>query len=232
MDAEPQNNAPGPKEGTATRQRGKTQVKKILRAARSILIDEGYAGLTIRKVARNLDISVGNLTYYFPNKEKLLRALIANLLDEYHRGYLKEQQRFPDDAHGRLLAYIEYLVADCDKSEVRALFFQIWGLATHSEVVNELRDQIYSLARGDAIELIASLHPDAPETEINSLAAIFIAMIEGLHVIGDLSDGVLQLPVDFQREFRNVVYETMVQGIDPDTQKGVNKHLPEALRRF
>lgn len=223
---------PGPKTGTATRRRGKTQARKILIEARRILIEEGYAGLTIRKVARNLHISLGNLTYYFPNKEKLLRALIADLLNEYHQGYLEEQQRFPDDPHGRLLAYIEYLIADCQKQDVRALFFQIWGLATHSDVVNELRDEIYAVARADAAELINALHPDASEAAINSLAAVFIVLIEGLHVVADLNSDVMNLSADFRQEFRNTVYRIMVEGIDPRVQNEVDKHLPKKLQRF
>ena len=232
MDNGSRNHLPGPKTGTATRKRGKHQVKKILSEARSILIEEGYAGLTIRKVARNLDISLGNLTYYFPSKEELLRALIADLLSEYHDEFLKEQKQFPDDPHGRMLAYIEYLIADCEKPDVRALFFQIWGLATHSEVVNELRDEIYSVARADAFELITALHPDLPEPQINTLTAIFISLIEGLHVIADLSNGVLKLSASFKKEFRNTVYRNMVDGIDPNVQKAVDEHLPAQLQRY
>jgi len=232
MDAHKGTRSAGPRTGTATRQRGKVQVRKILKEARSLLIHAGYAGLTIRKVARNLDISLGNLTYYFPNKEDLLRALIGNMLDDYHEALLKEQKRFPDDPHGRFLAYIEFLIADCERPDTRAFFFQIWGLATHSDLVYELREQIYAVFRTDVVALIAPLKPDASSAEVNTLAAMLIAMIEGLHIVADLDRKALQLPPDFEIQFRNTIYELITDGLDPKVQLDVNQHLPKTLRRF
>jgi AcrR family transcriptional regulator len=226
MDVDQEISTPGHKAGTATRRRGKIQVRKILNEARSILIGEGYAGLTIRKVARNLDISLGNITYYFPNKDTLLRALISDLLAEYHRAFLAEQERFPDDPHGRFLAYVEFLIADCMKADTRAVFFQIWGLATHSDVVHELRDEIYAAARADTLELVAALNPTASAAALNTLVGICISLIEGLHVTADLSRNVLDLPADYEKQFRNTVYRLMTQGVDATAQSEVNKHLP------
>jgi AcrR family transcriptional regulator len=211
LDVNSTDTAPGPKMGTAIRRRGKDQVEKILRAAQSLLINEGYAGLTIRKVARQLGISLGNLTYYFPNKDKLLQALIADLINEYHEALLAEQERFPDDPHGRFLAYLEYLISDCKNADTRATFYQIWGLATHNELVSELRDEIYSVFRADAIELLRPLNPTISDAAISSLAATLIALIEGLHVILDLNRETLDLPKDFEAEFRNSVYGLMTQ---------------------
>lgn len=223
---------PGPKTGTATRQRGRLQVKKILREAQQILINEGYAGLTIRKVAKQLNISLGNLTYYFPTKDRLLQALIADLLDEYHSALLAEQERFPDDPHGRFLAYLEYLIADCRKADTRATFFQIWGLATHNDVVHELRHQIYSAFRADAAELLRPLNPTMSESELNTLVGTLIALIEGLHVIFDLSDETLELPADFEGKFRNIVYGLMTRPPDSDLDREIDGHLPAAMRKF
>lgn len=222
----------GPRTGTAKLRRGQVQVKRILLEARSLLVEEGYAGLTVRKVARNLDISLGNLTYYFPNKDDLLRALIADMLDEYHQVLLNEQERFPDDPHGRFLAYIEFLIADCESPDTRAFFFQIWGLATHSDLVHELREQIYAVFRADAAGLVATLKPDASAAEINALTAMLISMIEGLHIVADLNRKGLKLPPDFEKHFRNCAYRLIMNGLDPVVQKDVDKHLPKALQRY
>ena len=232
MDTRQNDNPHGVKAGTATRRRGKAQVRKILDESRSLLINEGHAGLTLRKVARNLDISLGNLTYYFASKDQLIQALIADLLDEYHNAFLAEQARFPDDPHGRFLAYLEYLIADCKKPETRSVFFQIWGLATHSDIVHQLRDEIYTLARSDAMELIAGLNPEATVAELNALAAMFVSMIEGLHVIADLSDSVMQVPEDFESSYRDAIYGLMTHGVDPGVRSDVDRHLPKNIRRF
>ena len=232
MDTMNSTDIPGTKAGTATRRRGRNQAKKIVKAARSILIEEGYAGLTMRKVARRLDISLGNLTYYFAGKDDLLRAVIADLLAEYHEVALREQQRFPDNPHGRFLAYLEFLISDCLNPETRSLFFQIWGMAIHVEIVSQLRDEIYAVARADAVDVIAPLHPDASESEINSLASMFIAMIEGLHVVADLDRELLRLPPDFEQQFRNMAYKLVAGGLDASIGKDVERLLPKKLRRI
>lgn len=54
---------------------------KLLAAARRLFSRRGYAGTTMRDVALSAKSSIGNLYFYFENKEALLRAL----LDETRR---------------------------------------------------------------------------------------------------------------------------------------------------
>ena len=208
----------GLKAGTAKRYRGKRQVRSILDEARSILIGEGYAGLTLRKVAKNLDISLGNLTYYFPSKIELLKAIIVDLLTEYERALAAEQKNFPDDVHGRFRAWIRYLVADCKKADTRSVFFQIWGLATHSDIVSELRDDMYRAARDEHLAMISALNPNASEDDINALVGLVITMIEGFHVVADLGDGALQLPTDYDDRLCETIYQVVLGACQPSSR--------------
>jgi AcrR family transcriptional regulator len=56
----------------------------ILNHAKSIVIDEGFEQLTIRKVAKNADISIGTIYNYFPTK----RDLTIQLMEDYWGSYL------------------------------------------------------------------------------------------------------------------------------------------------
>src|SRR5678816_1519794 len=58
----------------------------ILAAAREVLVRQGYKQLTTRRVAELAGMTVGNLTYHFPSKRELLRALIQRLVAEYSAG--------------------------------------------------------------------------------------------------------------------------------------------------
>lgn len=195
----------GAKPGTATRSRGRKQARKILLEARNLLIFEGIGGLTVRRVASNLGISLGNLTYYFPNKDALLRALIADLLMEYDDALERERERFPNDPGKRFLAYLDYLIADCKKPDTRGVFFQIWSLATHSGVVHELRDEMYADFHAKTCELLRPLNPTINRSELSDLATTVIAMLEGLHVILDLDRNVMELSRQFERRFRESI---------------------------
>ena len=208
----------GHKAGTAKRQRGKRQVRSILDEARSILIGEGYSGLTLRKVAKNLDISLGNLTYYFPSKIELLKAIIVDLVTEYEQALAAERKNFPDDVHGRFKAWIRYLVADCKNPDTRSVFFQIWGLATHSDIVSELRDGIYRAARDEHLGMISDLNPNASEDDIKALVGLVITMIEGFHVVADLGDDALQLPTDYDDRLCETIYQVVLGAFQPSNR--------------
>ena len=69
--------------GTAQRQRGRERVDKILDAARAVFLEEGYAGLRLRRVAEIAGISLGNLTYYFSSKTDFFESMIALVLLDY-----------------------------------------------------------------------------------------------------------------------------------------------------
>ncbi|MEZ5498877.1 MAG: TetR/AcrR family transcriptional regulator [Steroidobacteraceae bacterium] len=209
--------ATGLKSGTAIQNRGKAQARKILAEARRLLINAGFAGLSLRKIAKNLNISLGNLTYYFPSKDALMRALISDLLDAYHQAMVSEQSRFPGNPHARFRAYIDYLISDCQNSDTRALFFQIWGLARNTKIVRDLRNEMYARFRADVRPLIEPLLPGASRSGIDYRVGVLAAMIEGLHVIYDLDENVLQLPADFAKRFRDAACQLIAPNDNPGT---------------
>ena len=56
--------------------------KRILDSARRLYNEQGVSNVSMRAVAADVDISVGNLTYYFPKKKDLVSALMTDDIDE------------------------------------------------------------------------------------------------------------------------------------------------------
>ena len=52
--------------GRVLTERGKNAVNKIMASAIEIFVDEGYGGLTMRKVAAKAGLALSNLQHYFP----------------------------------------------------------------------------------------------------------------------------------------------------------------------
>jgi AcrR family transcriptional regulator len=50
--------------------------EQILRAARRLLVRHGYAATTMQQIATAARTSIGNLYFYFPSKDALLRTLL------------------------------------------------------------------------------------------------------------------------------------------------------------
>ncbi|MDO5551417.1 MAG: TetR family transcriptional regulator [Lachnospiraceae bacterium] len=56
----------------------------ILNTARRLFWERGYDGVSMRDIAKELDFSVGNVTYYFKKKEDLMEASVLEQSKSYH----------------------------------------------------------------------------------------------------------------------------------------------------
>ena len=74
--------------------------EEILLTARDLFSRHGFAKVSLRDIAGELGISVGNLTYYFPRKADLVDAV----LDEFRRASLPEGHA-PEDL-GELVEFL------------------------------------------------------------------------------------------------------------------------------
>ena len=57
--------------------------KELLSAAISVIADEGYAGASMRKVAKKAGHTTGAVTYYFANKEEMVAAVADHVFDQF-----------------------------------------------------------------------------------------------------------------------------------------------------
>lgn len=53
--------------------------QEIIRTAETLFKESGYDKVSMREISQSLQISVGNLNYYFKKKEDLLEAVIMNI---------------------------------------------------------------------------------------------------------------------------------------------------------
>jgi AcrR family transcriptional regulator len=63
-------------------ERSQFTVEAILTAAAHILTEDGYAQFNTNRVAKRAGVSIGSLYQYFPNKEALIAALVAQRKDQ------------------------------------------------------------------------------------------------------------------------------------------------------
>lgn len=100
----------------ARRERFQTKLE-IIKLASEMFLTYGYSETSTKRIAKELDISVGNLAYHFPTKEHLLVELTERLCD-YHLIVMEE---VIDEGRTSLLAYLLELtsmMAICDENDV------------------------------------------------------------------------------------------------------------------
>jgi AcrR family transcriptional regulator len=163
---------------SSTKQSGPT-VERILESARVVLITYGYAAFTSRRVAEAAGIAVGNLTYYFPSKRDLLRALIARLLQSYAQRfevYLKDSHRSPALDFAALVRWVWTDAIDFDTART---FRELWALALHDVVIRRAIDDFYDDAMGGVVELLKQARPQADVQSIRLLIQLVAMVSEG-----------------------------------------------------
>jgi Transcriptional regulator len=82
--------------GIAERRQNEIQSikKKIIEAAGSILVEEGYEKLSIRKIARKIEYSPGIIYHYFADKAEI----VAFIVEEGYGNILRKIAEVPIDA--------------------------------------------------------------------------------------------------------------------------------------
>ena len=165
--------------GTGASAKGGDRVLQILEAAKHILIRDGYPRLTLRAIASEAGISVGNLNYYYRHKADLLRDLVNTVFD----GYLAEFERIHAEAQGspreELEAVLRFIFQDLGTRETTVFFPELWALANHEAYAAEVVDNLYAAERAIFEELIPRINPRLTANEVHLLAVTISASIEG-----------------------------------------------------
>ena len=157
--------------------------EQILGAASEVLVRQGYARLTTRRVAQVAGITAGNLTYHFPSKRELLRALIERLVAEYAAGidrFLADLSVPPDK---RFKALIEWLMADAASQESNRIFRELWALALHDRFVARAIDDFYDQSIEHIAQMLGRAHPTLPAASANAIVHLLALISEGTGII-------------------------------------------------
>lgn len=64
--------------------------EKILNTALELFCQKGYYKISTNEIAKAANISIGNLYFYFPNKE----TIFLGILDRYHQSFQKIHEEF------------------------------------------------------------------------------------------------------------------------------------------
>ncbi|MCP3165129.1 TetR/AcrR family transcriptional regulator [Myxococcus qinghaiensis] len=169
-----------PRAGTAVHAKGHERVERILDAAMDVLVEDGYAGLSLRGVAQRAGLSLGNLQYYFPTKQDVVRALLARYLETAIRRVRERMDGGGQEPAKRLRHALDALLEDQESPRHFQLFAELWALAARDAMVAEALGVFYAGYREGVVELLRELSPDLTPARRERRAALLVAFFEGL----------------------------------------------------
>ena len=99
-----------------------TTKNEIIQTACELFFEKGYSATSPKLIASALDISPGNLTYYFPTKEHLL-AVVVQQLCQFQWKLLGIEAEHGIDSVGSVCLEMMTVAAACQEDEIAKDFF-------------------------------------------------------------------------------------------------------------
>ncbi len=165
----------------ALKNKGLRKREQILSAAVAMLIAGGAGDLTMRTLAARLEMSLGNLQYYFASKEDLIDALVASLCADYEARLLAS---IPpgQPAEARLAAFADFMLADIATPEGSVVFWELWAMSAHNRRVAEAVNRMHALEHETIRALVQGISPELTGVQLDVRATLVAAVLEGLSV--------------------------------------------------
>lgn len=112
--------------------------EKILTAAVSVLVDQGYSGASTLQIQQKAGVSRGRLLHHYPSREKLLSAAVHHLAVERMRE-LSLESGIPDNPRERIRVALQIMWSNYSQPYFWASN-ELWNAArTNPELRAELR---------------------------------------------------------------------------------------------
>jgi AcrR family transcriptional regulator len=198
-----------------TTEKGMGRAQDIMQAARVILAAEGYAGLSMRRVATETGMSLSNLQHYYQSKDALLEAVLLTAMDLFQTKIDAISAAMTASAPvERFLSMVDMFLDEITDPVTHAIFFEIWALASRNPFASQLMDTMMARERKTIFKLIRGLAPGSSDAETMQRAVLIVAQVEGLMLFR--LDKVAR-PDEFQA-VRNAVRGALVSlavGTDP-----------------
>jgi AcrR family transcriptional regulator len=169
----------------------------LLDAALAVLIEEGYANLTTRKVAERAGVSQGTQMHYFPTRARFLAEAVRHLAFKL-AAEVREQEELRGRSERRRLEELLDRVWDIHTGPVFQATMELWVAARTDP---ELRAEMDEVQR-DVTRMVGSLAAELfPELMVRPRAGevldLGMATMRGLAMLRFTSD-----PADVERRWR------------------------------
>ena len=164
-------------------EKGNERIRSILEEAKNALVDEGFSGLSFRTIAKRAGVTVGNVTYYFPTKDRLLVELAGYIFDRWDVRFHRDLPK-PLTAKMDIFLYsIRYMIEENKRVKSSTLLLEMWTMANRSTSVMRMLDTFYARMRSWIEEMLLDINPMLSARKRRLRAALITSQLEGLMIL-------------------------------------------------
>jgi len=169
--------------------------RKLIDTTIDIIADEGFAGVTMGKVAERTGLSRGICNFHFSTKDQLMLEAFRMLYQEHEQAWRKAVAAVHESPAQRLRHLVETLlhkpIADHRKL---AVWMSFWGVAPHRKTYLDICEKIDREYEAEVEELLLQLSDSKGPVNgmsLNAIAVTLTSMIDGFWVNYLISPGCL-----------------------------------------
>jgi AcrR family transcriptional regulator len=164
-----------------TTEKGYERANDILQAAREIFASEGYGGLSMRRVATLVGVSLSNVQHYYKSKDMLVEALLLDSLNQFQEKIDNITTSMAGASRvEQFMSTVDMFLDELGSPVMRGMFFEFWALATRNTFASTLMERMQARERKAIFSLIQGLSSEISDGEYVIRAALIVAQIEGL----------------------------------------------------
>jgi AcrR family transcriptional regulator len=177
-----------PRQASDTTEKGATEkgnerIQSILEEAKNVLVEEGFSGLSFRTIAKRAGITVGNVTYYFRTKDRLMAELAGYIFDRWDVKFRRELPKTLTTKIDIFVYSIRYMIEENKRVKSSTLLLEMWAMANRSTSVMRMLDTFYAKMRAWIEDILADINPALSVRERRLRAALITSQIEGLMIL-------------------------------------------------
>ena len=166
-------------EGRVKTAKARATEQAILEAAERVLVEDGYHRFSVRRVAAAAEVTVGNLQYHFPTRDRLIEAMLDACISRYLDFFDTLREGAGEDPRAQFEALVRGVFQDLGTRQTTLFFPELWSLANHEPRATELMDAMYARYRAVLEEVIGAMQPSLEGAELQRLALFVSASLEG-----------------------------------------------------
>jgi AcrR family transcriptional regulator len=155
--------------------------RQIIHAFRAVLIKEGYAAVSMRRVADECGMKLGNLQYYYPTRDELLDAFIRHWIELEQAGRALLLSEADASIEG-ILNWIDGAMAHFTQRnfENAIATAELFALAQHCDRTRAYLDRWYEEELAFYAMMIRAAVPGCDRRGSERKASALMALLEGL----------------------------------------------------
>jgi TetR/AcrR family transcriptional repressor of nem operon len=173
--------------------KGEETRNRILDAAQAMILQRGFAGVSVDQLIRSLGLTKGAFFHHFRSKKDLARSLIRRFADEglvLFRSNLARAKKLSDDPLQQLLILVglyQELFEDLTEPYPGCLLASyVYELQQFDEETRAIINEEFILSRQEVTKLlraIMAIYPPRREIDPVALADGFMSVFEGAFIL-------------------------------------------------